>query len=397
MTDAKENNIKKILVADAASQEVAEKAVAEAKKNLDEEMRLRRIKLIKVGVILMLAAIVMIFMTIAWFTMNRETTTSGMNITTSPLPFYIRSAEATDTSYWDEYKGLINLADSKYGVGDLEHDNEKNYYKTGSSSQEIIWRLEDTETGSDDSIYSVGLSPGSNGTLTFEVVPTKDGDIALDLNFDIRGFAAVYPTQAEIESGANASEIKSMNEILMTGSGSSADEKNALKYINGHVLFFKNRATVNGEYQYSGFIDDVYHWQRQNVTKNTGYEIKVYWVWVNTIDQIIIKSTDSGKPLLADNSTSDRNSIINYINENRANIFHDIPHYDVTAETEDEENYDFDSILSELDYDTYIAAGSSSTRKNMEDSYNAADQIIGVNINYILLDMHADLGTVNSE
>lgn len=64
MTDAKENNIKNILGADAASQEVAEKAVAEAKKNLDEEMRLRRIKLIKIGVILMLVSIVMIFMTI---------------------------------------------------------------------------------------------------------------------------------------------------------------------------------------------------------------------------------------------------------------------------------------------------------------------------------------------
>ena len=268
----KENKeLQKTELTENVSSASAEIAAADGISDEEELRRLRKIQLIKMGVIAALSAIIMVFVTIAWFSLNKEIGTGGMSISTTTLPFYIRTAEASGTTYWSEYKSLINLADSKYKDGDLEQVGGTNYYKTGTSAQEIIWRLEDTETGTEDSIYSVGLRPRSNGRLKFEVVPTRDGNLALDFNFGIRGFVAEYPTQEEIDAGDyEASEIKSLNEILLTGSGASANEQNALKYINGHILFFKNKTTVNGKDIYSGFIDDTYHWQQTNAVKDTG-------------------------------------------------------------------------------------------------------------------------------
>ena len=69
----------------------AEIAAADGISDEEELRRLRKIQLIKMGVIAALSAIIMVFVTIAWFSLNKEIGTGGMSISTTTLPFYSRS------------------------------------------------------------------------------------------------------------------------------------------------------------------------------------------------------------------------------------------------------------------------------------------------------------------
>jgi hypothetical protein len=55
----------------------------------DEQLRKRRASLIKIGAVMILAFIVWVFSSIAWFTINKDVGTGGMSIQTANMPFDI--------------------------------------------------------------------------------------------------------------------------------------------------------------------------------------------------------------------------------------------------------------------------------------------------------------------
>ena len=328
--------------------------------------------LIKTFSMMILGFVILIFVTVAWFAMNEDVDSSGMSVKAAGESFYLRVKENTNTSYVTDYTELFELADSEYGPGATETSGGYQYYKTDSGNNKIYWRLDTDDINVDTNIYNVGLHPGTSGTLSFEVVPNKDGDLNIDFSFGIRGFVATYATRADIESGEyEEGDIKSLTEVILPESGTLTDEQKALNFINGHILYF-DEYNDNTEY-YSVFMGDennVYHFSQPNAVAGTAYPVEINYIWVNTIDQMILKTTDSpeDKPLVTDEST-ERTALIDYIKDNAANIFSG--------------NVD----VSTLDYISYKA--DSSLKTSMNDQYNGADQVIGVNLQYILIEMNS--------
>ena len=335
--------------------------------NRDDDNRKKDIA-IKTVVMLLLSFIIFVFAAVAWFAMNKNTTASGMGVSVDGDHFYLRVSEQSSTAYRAVYDQLFGLADSEYTNGSLAD----NYYRTLDGHSSIRWTLEQAETSAEDSIYSVGLNPGSSGSLSFEIVPLVDGNLAIDFDFGIRGFSAEYYTEAEIadDPSLDPSIPKSMTEITQTGSATQ-DQKNALKFINGHILYFTGES--NGIY--SGYIENnVYHFSTTSASKNTPIPVTIYWIWVNTIDQVILKSTDGGNtPIIGDDS-SDRTTVLDFIRANRNNIF-----------------YNLSEDITNLDYSAF--KNNTTLRTNMENTYNSADQIIGTNLEYVLFEMKAELGS----
>ena len=387
MTDAKENNIKNILGADAASQEVAEKAVAEAKKNLDEEMRLRRIKLIKIGVILMLVSIVMIFMTIAWFTMNREVQSGSMAVKAGGSPFELEVA-GTDI----ENNTDFSKADDDYKNGEAQLT--ANTYRTSGQYDKIIWRK--TGTTAEDGHYSDGLSPNSHGKLTFWVVPNDTGTLDIDFNFKVRGFIGTYtpavaegaePTLNDLFEVTENMEVTTENKLK--DAADLAKKKDALKYIQGHILFFSDYDGTN----YSGFLgtgrsirfgdcinptaEPKAKYNAGNavsVTKGQKYQVTIYWKWANTLEQMIFDSSSEYRdnPLFSTSNITDRNAVYTYLKDTTNNsVFSGASN--------------IESLLTTIQSGTNF----STALTTLTNAYDNADQIIGNNLDYILIEMSA--------
>ena len=270
-----------------------------------------RSRFVIAGFVLILFVAFAIRGTIAWLVTPGESAADGIEMSGVELPFYVRVAEQNDTSYWESYKALIKKADAGLSEGDEEEEADTHYYKTGSESDGLIWRLDSTETQDVNGIYTTGIRPGAAGTLKFEIVPTKSGDFAVDATFNIRGFTAEYPNDEEIREGADSNVPKELNEIVVGGQANAATD--ALNYINGHILFFAEEE----DGIYSGFME-TYHQNITNAEKGTAIPVELHWVWVNTIDQILLKTGDGGTdvPIIASDNSVDRSSLLSYVKNN---------------------------------------------------------------------------------
>ncbi len=321
--------------------------------------RVRRNAYIKMVAMVGIMAAVIAFSSIAWFTMNTQVESSGMNVTTATLPFDIQSSGAAP----DEYVRLFGLADSEYSSGTRQGNT--NTYRTGTYDQ-IWWRLDENDTTS----YSTGFRPGASSELSFEIVPKDKNALKVNCKFNLRTFIS--------SENALTNVTESITEI--TATNGTDIQKSARNYINGHILFFEHKTVDSSDHEiYSGFIgvDGV------DITVPAGGNAKsvtLYWKWVNTFDQIFLKTTDSfyDYPLIANDNTTDRADLIDYIQSNPTKLFSDISAGNTTA-------------VQNIDYDTDHA--NSALLSALNDEYNAADQVIGVNLRYFLIEMVASPAT----
>ena len=336
MTDAKENNIKKILVADAASQEVAEKAVAETKKDLDEEMRLRRIKLIKIGVILMLVSIVMIFMTIAWFTMNREVGSSGMGVKTAGLPYIIETRSGFGT-YKTQYDSLNTQGEEWKISADHNLENHSGAIEEGEEEP--------------------GLEPGDHGSLEFRVSPQNSDTITVDCLFEVKAY---LETKVVDENENETTNISVINDSVLTG------------YLEGHIMLFAGYDEETGKY--TGLIDNNNaNLQRiltnKTYTKGEDVYTTIYWCWPEHLSDLTGDVTGSANIIY---DPDEHEAVIAYIARNKDKFFKDCNDSNAKVLTD----------LTNL-YNTY----SNQTYNHYNLKYDNADLLIGNNISYVMLSM----------
>ena len=348
------------------SEELLEAAEAHANKqiaDIKEENRKRKRKLIKLGAMTLLSVIIFIFTTIAWFTQNREVSSGSMAITTATMPFEIESNGAAPA----EYTRLFGLADNNYSSGTKQGDT--NRYRTGSTDQ-IWWRLDDAD---DTTSYVNGFRPGASGVLSFNVIPKDTNALTVNCKYSIRTFISTVNEQTNV--------VESLTEI--TDDYGTNNQKNAKDLINGHILFFENKTVdASGHEIYSGFIgtDGI------DISVPAGgnpKSVTIYWKWMNTFDQIFLKTNDSyyDFPMIADSNSDDRANLTDFIQDNHTKLFSGLD-----AETI--------ALVEAIDYTAHHS--NTGLLSKLNDGYNTADQIIGVNLQYFLIEMIASPATGNS-
>ncbi|WP_295090246.1 hypothetical protein [Ruminococcus sp.] len=256
-------------------------------KENNEKIVAARKNLIRFGSLAVLAFVVWLFATIAWFTANKQNSASGMGVSTQAYSFKLKS------------KGTIPMdaaytAASEYKDGVPDDDNTPEYYYTGDNNEDVKWRME-LSSGEQ-------LQPGECGELTFWVVPDK-ADTSLDMKFSasMRGFTYQNDTWSE---SSNAT---------------------ALGYLDTHILYFTNRypKTVNGKtlYSYSGLISPDFI----KFTLTEDDPVTIYWVWPNTFKQMMYCDGDTAlgglNGIARANDTATLNAIKQYVSNNSARLF----------------------------------------------------------------------------
>ena len=327
--------------------------------NSDEAVKRRQISLVKIGVVMILAFIVWVFSSIAWFSMNKSVTNSGMSVSVDAAPFELEVANEQL-----ENADLYSLLDSSdRGSADL---------RTSTAADTIRWRLEGTDGD---------LKPGSQGKLNFRIISNTANVNSIVYSLDIDCYSA------DTETVDDEEVVSALHKIVST---SAQEQKDGADYLRAHLMFFKSRSGADAEhYQYSGFIPDISNFTLTPDTANSN-ETVIYWIWPNTFGQIALDSSSeddleylvSGavSVLNSTGETNDRTALTNYLKSNAAHVFKGSSSsyyseqidllYSKRGNTPEPLNYQFQ-------YDT------------LSGGYNSADLAIGKNVNYVSLLLNA--------
>ena len=234
-----------------AAESASTEAVTESKTD-DEIRRLKKVQLIKVSVILFFVALVMIFATLGWFSMNRETRANSGSVKIATQNYEISFLPSgSDGIYYDDYHSIV---------------------REQTNSNAMVWQM--TSSNKMDNYNSStdkGIHPGSCGVISFKVTP-KIATVNLKYSFEITGYQ--YSETVENKGQENETTTRSMTPL--------ASNSSLAKYLNGHILLFEGRTgTSPDNYVYS-----------DPILSNADME-RIYWVWPNTLSTLIYAKTCS--------------------------------------------------------------------------------------------------------
>ena len=320
-----------------------------------EQKKGRKSQLIKLGAITVLTAVVVIMATIAWFTIGDSVSVDGMDVTATDLPFELKTSGSAGLydSYLDEVDSGFDNADTTEGVQGIKWKLTKNasemenvYDGDGEPDLTKITNLESDQ---------YGLYPGDSGTLVFYVVPKTSGDISISFTLDVRGY------KAKFKSGTFNKTDDALEPV---------EDETINNYASSHILFFyTDENNIMHPITSDGFS--------KTLSDETSYTI--YWVWPATLKDILNAEITG----LDDDAAKEvRREFFehpeNFLKPIGEQVFDDIKvtHSEDTSEEEA-------AILAKLptllgrSYNEYGAM------------YNDADQAIGDNINYILVQLNA--------
>lgn len=328
MKEDKRVNIGESASASSSSLKVDE--LAEKKKN-------QKKSLIKLGTMGVITLILFIFSSIAWFTMNRETSTSGMGVQVAAIPYTIQTRNSS--GYYKDKWDSINSDAMEWKISSTKNfDNHEDAINTA--------------VGETDP----GIEPGDHGILEFRVNPNNADTITVDCIFDIKAYVETTTT------GENNQPVTEMTEIT---------NSTLVGYLKAHIMLFLG---IDANDKYTGLIGTDAQLRRvlanQTYTRNGETYTQIYWVWPLHLSDLT--SDDADDIIYA---SSERSAVIAYIASNRNGFFKDCS--DSEAQ-----------VTSDL---TALAATPSSTTYNHYNTkYDNADLEIGNNVSYVMLSMQVE-------
>lgn len=340
----------------------------------------KRVYLTKLLTLLALAGFLITFTTIAWFTMNRETGTSGMGVKVAGMPFELE-VRGNFIENSDLMTGNAMFA-NEFKSGTQQEDGEGNLvsiFRTDQNNEKIVWRKD-----ASSSAYPQGLSPSSSGELSFYVIPNQTGVLDLHFSIRIRGYHAVYENETLTDLVEITEDLTDSAENAAIGITSAATKKTALKYVNGHILFFRSYDSSTDKYSdfcgrdtidFADFIEGT----DKTVTKDQAYPVTIYWKWVNDFGDMFLtsSSTYASAPIFADSNNADRGLIFEYLEDEDTYMFSGMTASAISRTLTDVQNPSSETFATSL---RFLTTG-----------YDNADLEIGNNVNYILFEMTASL------
>jgi len=352
-----------------------------------QEMNIKKLSSVKIIVIVLLIISVIVFGSLSWFTMSKEVEGSKLSMKSDLDSFELAVPERTDAETY--YNAKIN------GLGYLTGND--NLSTTDGS---IRWVMKDESTNISSEDYK-GFRPGSYGRLTFYILPNSDADTSYTFELKMTGYYAEFVPDSNDEQ-VLTKEIKANTFQTLSekaNGDATSDYALAANYLKGHILFFQNHKALTSEGEtdtnlyYSGRIADTFTYntadhQAEKTTWNghLAYEVNIFWIWPNTFGQIVLDSNDDnlyGDAMFSSNQSgtiTPRNDLINYIANNPGYFF----------STSDLIEQDATSLTEKMSKESLSTTNSLIALSN---GYNDADQVIGENVQFILVELTADKGS----
>lgn len=341
----------------------------------------------KTGFIMLAALIAIIVACIAWFVSNNEVDSTGMNIRAAGSEFdlaaSIKNAESTNGIY-----------DNLLSVPNGEKNNE--YSVTSGNHTAISWAITDNSNLRNETDKSLGIEPGSSGSITFYIIPHKNGALNVSLTLSLTGYT-LKNTGTELTS-------ESLTDI----------KADAQQLLEGHILLFAGYDEQKNSYKgwisqdgdpWSMSLDNSSLSQKENgeliwsikdAKAENAYPVTVYWIWPELLESYLLKkeSYTGTRPLLfpAEKAESASDSNLEAL---PSKLFAKM------CKGLDESSGNSGNSNRYLRWETEEATVTVDTLKQIRNRYNSAlygnvaayydlaDQYIGSNVQYVKLTLNA--------
>lgn len=357
---------------------------------------------IKTGIVLLAVFVVFIFATVAWFMNNSAIKSNGISIVTSNEDYLLASKVVGELPDYGVQEKLLDALN--YQKADLITVDGEQYAGTAGNAIQWLMNAEshfenDTRTES----MEEGLQPGTEGMLTFYIIPQKSGTQYINLHFSMEAFKQVtyYKNQENAGTVGVSDGVISFYEEARNLTGHLNGKYNNIRAIKntddallqllaGHLYFFLSCSNNDGEEIYS-------EWQRPAVNIINGtveftystvlpaftevdqpLEYTIYWVWPNMLGQVLLKN---GNQFLG----------------GRKQIFEQQCQEEIASDMMERPAYyfgdaDIPSNYAQVVYENSYSGESINRTKygELNSAYNASDQYIGLNAQYIVLTLIAD-------
>lgn len=356
----------------AAAEKIAEEAVAAKKAASEEERRKQKKRVVKLVLLMILIALIIVFASIAWFAMNKAVSADTMAIEAAESPFELKTT-GTEQGLYDEF--LDEVTSDAYAEA-----------STTAGHQGIKWQLtKDTSemhnvyngTGEPDMTSitrrdsdQYGLKPGDHGTLKFTIVSKTDADLSVVLTLKNTGYKATF----------NNDNTKTYDPLV------ELTDTVIKKFISSHILFFyKGSDNKKHLLTSEGFTEVV-----TSSDTNGEKEVTLYWAWTATLKEILNADIDG----LDD--TDAAKEVRRYFFEHPEDFLKPIgtEDFDDITVVHDDDAAAEDAAIADVISD-YSMLGREYTQYSSK--YNDADQAIGDNANYLLVELTAALASNSNE
>lgn len=334
------------------------------------------IALIKTFSMVILAMALLIFVGIAWFTMNENVGTQGMGVTTVGELF---SIEPLGTP---AHVGIYDDSD-KSGT----YVRDKLMSEAGKSEEITTWTITDDVARQDPSTgkttiikglnigngpatgYEGGINPGSSGEIRFIIKPNEP--VNAKFEFYVYSYTGGYDEHGDEDK----SKIKIIDSL------SSNDAKIAQTLLNGHILLFKTKDN-NGKYQGLIKVDSMDSLKKRVMEESYSSQttVPIYWVWPETLAEIILEEPNP-------NLRGKYNICNSFGRAEVLAFFKEKPQW-FLLDPENTSRTWSDIFYPKMQDETLVDTISNNYAL-YSSYYNEADQHIGTHVSYLFLDMAA--------
>lgn len=306
-----------------------------------------------------LIILILSFISLGWFTMNKETEVNSLKMSAEDDGFEI--ATKGEAGIYDDL--LSNVSDG-VNTENVKDESSNPITLVSTNGGEIKWKLTaDSNIENNSETTSTGIQPGSKGTLTFYVIAKKSG--TLNLNFSLS--TILY-------------EENKMNPAIVGNTITDETNPTVTKLVKGHILFFENYDENNKIY--SDRINDSFTFNRE-VEKGTAYKVNIYWIWPKVSDQLILPKDDTLLTEKEINRIVDNQ--IDIIDSNYDNFFYNTDTTGITPE--------YQQMLNKVKSGSASQTFDNDDYKKLNDMWNSADQKIGIEIRYMELRLNVQKQT----
>lgn len=287
--------------------------------------------ILETGIFLLATVIVLVFGSIAWFVSNDriQATTASVSAKHDPIRLATKGErQKAETEY------LRIQVDSTQPDGTTLPDGETYPFET-----EIYYYTESGAIALRLSENNIVVSPGASGTVTFYIIPTRDGAMPLTLYVGLAGYA-VKPN--------NTSAERIVDPTL-----------DAL--LSGHILLFRNK-DENGHYSgWLGTENVITVSLPDTARKDIPEPVTLYWIWP-------LRYENMQSDLYANKAQANAEKFLTFLNTQAQ----------ITSMTAISGGYSYSRIFLTNKQDL-------TTTDSRSNAYNLADEYIGTNAQYLYL------------
>ena len=353
----------------------------------------------RTGFVVLAALIAIIAASIAWFVSNNKVDLTGMSIRAAGSEFdlaaYKNNAESTNGGVYDKLLLVPNGEPTKL--------SDKDYLATSGNHTAISWAITDDSNLRNEKDESLGIEPGSSGSITFYIIPHKNGVLNVSLTLSLTGYTLN-------DSGTDLT-LENLNPGLLTDI-----KEDAKQLLEGHILLFAGYDKIKNSYK--GWIsqdgdpwtmsleDDStlsqnkngeLIWSNKNAIVDNAYKVTVYWIWPELLESYLLKkeSYTGTRPLLFPAKQNNESTSANNLEDLPSKLFEKM--CKVSSDTSVNSNRylrwetadAFKENVTEKTLEQIRACYNSVLYGNVAAYYDLADQYLGSNVQYVKLTLNA--------